>query len=676
VSKTVAHPLVGFLRKVAEDEHCRDLPDAELLRQCRAGRDEAAFRTLLRRHGPMVLDVCRNILGNDQDAEDAFQAVFLVLARQAGSIRNNAAVGSWLYGVAQRTAWRARRTRARRQMREAATAPLAASRPADELSWREVKQVMLEELDRLAERYRAPLVLCYLQNQTQDQAAQALGICRASLRKQLERGRALLQQRLIRRGLGPTAVLALVTWPATNSAASLPRTLVDATAHAAMSGNAALVSTRVATLTQGVLRNMFLHKLLKVATVVFWLTAVLTTAFAFGSWTRSDGGPQPAKVIAPQRAVTVLGAPAPARSPQDGKPAAPFVKWAAKDEFVGNEAHNPLVVQDKVIVGTDRGDLRAYRSSDGKLLWTQDYGTRIFHRPCSDGIYVYFIALDGLTAASIMDGSKVWTYTTSDGPTLVLAKHGLVYQAGDGGILHAVDTNTGKQVWTLDFVADAPPDPPNFPGEKARLQGRNARPSQLASDGETLFLSIFDQCRVLAVNARTGKRLWSFQARGWVFGSGVATEKHVFFGSQDKAFYCLDKETGNEIWKYMTKARIESGGAVDSRFVYFGSCDGGLYCLSQADGKEQWRFATDGKDGRASAIYSVPILKGGAVHFAAGDGQAYAVDQETGKLRWKIRPSEGSEVYCSLATDGRLFFLTTRRSGNNGEASLVAIGAK
>jgi outer membrane protein assembly factor BamB len=116
---------------------------------------------------------------------------------------------------------------------------------------------------------------------------------------------------------------------------------------------------------------------------------------------------------------------------------------------------------------------------------------------------------------------------------------------------------------------------------------------------------------------------------------------------------------------------------VDDKFVYFGSCDGGVYCLNQSDGQARWRFATDQKDGRNSAIYSVPILHQGGLYFAAGEGQAYAVNKDTGTLKWKIRPSEGSELYCSPATDGALWFVVTRASDKaNGEPSLVALRLK
>jgi outer membrane protein assembly factor BamB len=354
-----------------------------------------------------------------------------------------------------------------------------------------------------------------------------------------------------------------------------------------------------------------------------------------------------------------------------------FVRWAITEDFISNAPNNPLVVRDMVIVGTDMGQLRAYGCKDGNSVWVHQHGERIFHRPCSDGERIYFSSEKGLTAVKVDDGTFAWNFSlfACDGPPHVIATHGKVYVGGHDGNLCALDVRTGHQMWSADFVADAPPDPPLFDGAKARMANTKARPTALASDGETLFLSVFDQCRIVAFNAANARKLWSFQSGGWVFGSAVATEKHVFFGSQDKSYYCLDKQTGTKVWSHPTKSRVESGGAVDDAYVYFASCDGGLYCLNQADGEPRWRFAIDKPQGHTSAIYSVPILHQGSVYFAAGEGQAYAVHQQSGELEWRVRPSEGSELFCSPDTDGTSIFLTTRADfAGKGAASLLAIG--
>lgn len=370
----------------------------------------------------------------------------------------------------------------------------------------------------------------------------------------------------------------------------------------------------------------------------------------------------------------------PAPVPKGQEPTVPYVAWSVKADLAGNDAHDPLVVKDKVIVGTDRGELRAYRCKDGKPAWVHKHGSRIFYAPASDGQRVYFSSGAGLTAVKVEDGEKVWSYDLAacDGPTLVPDKLGLVYVAGSDGQLYALDAKTGKQVWASDFVADAPPDRPDFPGARARLANTRARPTALVSDGEALFLSVFDQSRVVAVSAKTGKRLWGFQTGGWVYGAAVATAKLVYFGSYDKAVYCLDKKTGKQAWKYETGRWISSGGVVDESSVYIASCDGNLYALGLADGKKRWQFAADLEPGgRPSAIYSVPVLRKDVLYFAAGEGQLYAVDRGTGQQKWKIRPAKDSELYCSPASDGALTFVTSRaRSRGVGEPSLVAVGVK
>jgi RNA polymerase sigma factor (sigma-70 family) len=263
MAKAVSSPILQLIRRVVEDQSVRQLSDHHLLQQFSDQQDEAAFGTLLRRHGPTVLDVCRSVLGNEADAEDAFQATFLILVRKAPSIRKTASVGSWLHGVAYRTALKARLQSATRQKKEA-RAPARQVSEADDVTWREVRQVLHQELSGLAERYRVPLVLCYLEGKTQDAAAAQLGLATSTLKERLERGRSLLRARLVRRGLGPAAVLLATAWPSATTSACLPATLVSSTGKAAnlfAAGQAAAVPVKVAALTEGVLRAMLVTKL-------------------------------------------------------------------------------------------------------------------------------------------------------------------------------------------------------------------------------------------------------------------------------------------------------------------------------------------------------------------------------------------------------------------------------
>ncbi|HEX4613918.1 MAG TPA: sigma-70 family RNA polymerase sigma factor, partial [Urbifossiella sp.] len=195
-------------------------PDADLLARFVAARDEAAFAALVRRHGATVWDVCRSVLGNRADADDAFQAVFLVLSRRAAQLRQPASLGAWLHGVSVRVARKARAAAARRQVREAKAPPPGAADPPDP-SWAEVRAVVHEALAALPAAYREPLIACYLRGLTRDAAAAELGLSPATVKKRLERGRNALRALLIRRGLGPAVLLAFGSVPATAAPATL-----------------------------------------------------------------------------------------------------------------------------------------------------------------------------------------------------------------------------------------------------------------------------------------------------------------------------------------------------------------------------------------------------------------------------------------------------------------------
>jgi RNA polymerase sigma factor (sigma-70 family) len=288
MSRPAAGTVLQVIRRLIEDPGTSGHSDAELLRRFTSDRDEAAFRCLMHRHGPMVLNVCREVLGNEADAADAFQATFLILAQKSGAIRKKASVGSWLYGVAYRTARKARKDSARRHKHETRRPGPVARPEGDDLSWREIQQVIHDELNKVSEPYLAPLVLCYLQGKTQDEAAMLLGVSKATLKNRLERGRALLRARLVRRGLGPLAALLASAWPAATASASLPATLASNTVKAATllaAGKKAtgLISAEVGALTEGVLKMMFLSRLKTLALLPLAL-ALLGLTIAMGGY--------------------------------------------------------------------------------------------------------------------------------------------------------------------------------------------------------------------------------------------------------------------------------------------------------------------------------------------------------------------------------------------------------
>ena len=253
-------------------------PDGELLEAFVLRRDEAAFEALLRRHGPMVLGVCRRVLGNDADAEDAFQATFLVLVRKAATVRPRGMVGNWLYGVAHTTALKARAMNTKRQLRERAAADRRPLAVVDQ-TWDGLQSILDQELKGLPDSYRGAIVLCDLEGKSIKDAARQLGCPTGTVGTRLARGRRLLAQRLARRGVALSGGALAAVISENTATAGVPPLLMNSTLKAAAlvaAGRAAagVASAQVAALTEGVLKTMLLSKL-KTTSAVFFLVAVL-----------------------------------------------------------------------------------------------------------------------------------------------------------------------------------------------------------------------------------------------------------------------------------------------------------------------------------------------------------------------------------------------------------------
>jgi RNA polymerase sigma factor (sigma-70 family) len=254
--------LLRHIRKLLVGPGARGLPDQQLLERFIDRHDEVAFEALVERHGALVLGVCRRVLGHEQDAEDAFQATFLVLAQKAGSIGKLGSVSSWLYGVANRIAAKARMNAAERRRHEKKAAVLPIAEHPEDVTRLELHSVLDEELQRLPEKYRVPLVLCYLEGKTQDEAARELDWTAGSVKGRLERGRDALRTRLSRRGVTLSAGLltTMLARKATVPAALLDTTVRTATLMVAGQAASAMISVQVARLAAGATRAMLMTK--------------------------------------------------------------------------------------------------------------------------------------------------------------------------------------------------------------------------------------------------------------------------------------------------------------------------------------------------------------------------------------------------------------------------------
>jgi RNA polymerase sigma factor (sigma-70 family) len=267
--------VLQHLRQLVHPQPAAALSDGQLLLRFVRRRDEDAFAALVGRYGPLVLGVCRRLLPEGHDAEDAFQATFLVLVRKAASLDRDVPLANWLYTVAYRLALKVRAQAARRKARERRVAEMRSDEVPVAADVADVLPVLDEELQALPEKYRAPLLLCYLQGRTNAEAARDLGWRPGSMSRRLARGRELLRQRLVKRGVALSGA-GLAVLLAQRGAAAVPAALARGAVRAGMltAGGAALTaatSARVAALVEGMVKEMFLLKLKVVAAVLLVL---------------------------------------------------------------------------------------------------------------------------------------------------------------------------------------------------------------------------------------------------------------------------------------------------------------------------------------------------------------------------------------------------------------------
>jgi RNA polymerase sigma factor (sigma-70 family) len=371
--------IIRYVRRIA---HTVSDPteDAALLTRFLSGQDQAAFAALVSRHGPMVLRACWRVLGNRLDAEDAFQATFLVLARKADSIQPPAALAAWLHGVACRVAFQARAASARRRAR-VLPAPAGASAdprpdPLSELTAREALTIIDDEVRRLPDTYRLPVILCCLEGLSQEQAARQLGWTPGSVKGRLERGRARLRERLAHRGLTLPAALALVglgTEALAGPSAVLAATAVQsAAAFATGEAPAGEIAPPVAVLAQRVLKSMAATKMKSASALALLLITVIGGAAAV-AYQSTTGAPPEDEPSVESRQELPQPETEPVRRDQLGDQLPPgavarlgtlrFRHWAPLDDVAYSPDGKQLAT-----AGTVDGQVRLWEATTGRLL--------------------------------------------------------------------------------------------------------------------------------------------------------------------------------------------------------------------------------------------------------------------------------------------------------------------
>jgi RNA polymerase sigma factor (sigma-70 family) len=704
--------VIRYLHRLAGPSAIEGQSDAVLLGRLAAQHDPAAFETLLRRHGPLVWRVCRRVLHHEQDAEDAFQATFLALARQVKSIRKPESLTSFLHGTAYRIARRLQEDDRRRSAaREIPPAPV--SDPSQEASWRELGRIVEEEVHALPEKIRAALLLCYWEGLTNEEAARRLGCPCGTLKARLAKARKLLHARLTRRGVKlPAGAIALLLAPGGGEAA-VPPTLAMRTASMAE------VSPRVAVLVEGGLQSMTLSRvkiglvLLALGTAASGIGVLAHRAPVAAEKEDRDAQTQPAKERPtartdlhgdplPERALARLGTVrwrmsglffACAYSP-DGKTLAAasadhhvYLFDAATGKLIGRLGGHPSEVT-SIAYSLDgrtlasgcakEGTIRIWEPATGKLL-------RQFHAPRWP-VWSLIFSRDGkklLSGGGWQDSPiLLWDPTSGkqirqfDGPkegarSLALSPDGRTVASNSKGEVQLWEMDTGKLIRSLT-------------GQKKRVRALAFSP-----DGK-LLASGSEDCSVWLWETATGKvqrrlpddpeelqKLRDGYVRALAFSPDGKT---LVVGSGDHSLRFWDVATGKKLREMpgvgsVTYAAEGHDGGIqclvfspDGRRLAFGQ-DNRLALLDTQSGEEVLRF--EGHRGDVQKVFFGP--DGKRLITVSNDPERHILEWDStagrlirhilGKIGWANQLSFSPDRTIMALVDGATLRLKDIKTG-------------
>jgi RNA polymerase sigma factor (sigma-70 family) len=673
-----------------------ELSDGQLLELFAARREEAAFEALVRRHGPLVLGTCRRALRDPNDAEDAFQATFLALARKARSLDRRGSVAGWLYTVAHRICLK---TRAGRRRSPPPLPPAPPADPLDLLTGKELCAILDEELRRLPEKYRLPILLCCLEGLSRDEAAQQLGWSPGALRGRLERGRELLRGRLSRRGVALSA--ALLTAALVQQAAAVPAPLVAATLRGAVAPGVAAAS--ITALAEGALHAMSLSRWTITAAALIGLGVLATGAglAARQALAQAQTGPGPRSAGAEQ--------PRPARADRYGDPLPPgavarlgTVRF--RQDAWAQEGFAFLADGKTLISGTgEERTLLLWEARTGRLLRT------ISTAPV--GAYRFALSPDGKRVAvagflprepngpiqasvrvlDVSSGKEARTFPREDRDVydccLRFTPDGQLLLFLGNGVLRVEEVATGVELLRQQFPRDIMPEMAVSPDGStvAVVPGPNARKLyvwnwQAGAEPRPLPVGNFvprwvafsaDGKLLASTSDREGTvRLWdvaSGRARpplvlpegpGCRTGEVVYTPDGKVLAVSGTVYARRRQSTSVHLWDPATGRSL---GRLDSRGGQLAvSPDSRLLAVGRAGGVQIWDLASrqplrDEEAAHHAHIARVVVSTRGAVATASDDGTVRLWDLATGKPRFLLRHGSDYQMVrdIAFAPDGR-----------------------
>jgi RNA polymerase sigma factor (sigma-70 family) len=674
--RTVVH----HLRRLIGPPPGAGVPDAQLLERFVRHRDPAAFELLVRRYERMVHGVCRRVLRDPNDADDAFQATFLVFVRKAGSISRRESVGGWLYRVAYRVALRARAAAARQLVQPLTDEPLEQSGgPDEQAAWRDLRPLLDQELNRLPEKYRVPVVLCYLESRTYEEAARQLGCSRGTVSTRLTRARELLRRRLTRRGLALSGgllagLLAEQAAPAAPAAALVEATLKAALLFAADKAAAAgLVPATVLTLTHGALHAMLLTKL-KVLTGV--LAALAFFGLGAGALTyrvvaaeqdnpraKEARDDQPRKEEASKNGLDQTDAP---KSGLDQSPREPTP--APKKEEPAPEA-KPGTWQERANFVWTKDEFTSVKfSPDGRLLAT---GSR-------DGSVQLWEVASAKELRRLEAGASVYSVAFSPDGKLLATGGGERDKSGVGKLW---DLSTGAESGSFGGSNELPKIEVNF---------RNPAPSPgtitsvaFAPDGQTLAFATREMAAVIWDIGRRQSRASvrtngmtafcvAFSPDGKLVASAGGAE---FVGQRNMPgqILLIDAATGKELLGMRPGDTATSVAfAPDGKTLATGGFDKTVRIWDVATGREVRQSA-----GHSDVVRSVAFSPDGRTLASGGfDGTVRVWHAASGKEVAILKGVGGGVMSVAFSPDGRLLAAAGGEPGKSGQARLWTVPAQ